>query len=329
MQLHHARFTAFVLVVGVVIASLLLLQPGQSPAQAPPQAAADGPAIPFDPTPKPAVKPADGKLRIIAFGAHPDDCEIRIGGAAAKWAALGHHVKFVSLTNGDIGHWQSAGGPLAQRRLVEVQHADKLLGVETEVLDIHDDELMPDLETRRKVVRLIREWKADLVLCHRPYDYHPDHRNTGLVVQDAAYMVTVPYFCPDVPYLEANPVFMYYWDRFEKPYPFTPDVAVDIDDVIDKKLQALVLMESQFVEGGCCPPVKKMPADRMKARLDVRNYFAGRFVAAADQYRERLIADYGEERGKAVRHAEAFEVCEYGRQPNAEELRKLFPFVGR
>src|SRR4051812_28775834 len=59
------------------------------------------------------IPPHDGKLRIIAFGAHPDDCELKVGGAAAKWAALGHHVKLVSVTNGDIGHWRQAGGPLA------------------------------------------------------------------------------------------------------------------------------------------------------------------------------------------------------------------------
>src|SRR5262245_66649106 len=66
--------------------------------------------------PTPAEAPRDGKLRIIAFGAHPDDCELKVAGAAARWAALGHHVKFVSVTNGDIGHWGMAGGPLARRR---------------------------------------------------------------------------------------------------------------------------------------------------------------------------------------------------------------------
>src|SRR3954469_2447609 len=77
-------------------------------------------------------------LRIIVFGAHPDDAELKAGGTAAKWAKLGHEVKMVSVTNGDIGHWKEAGGPLAKRRLAEVQRADKLLGVACEVLDIHD-----------------------------------------------------------------------------------------------------------------------------------------------------------------------------------------------
>src|SRR5438045_2992922 len=159
----------------------------------------------------------NGKLRIICFGAHPDDCEIQAAGVGAMWAAKGHKVKLVSVTNGDIGHWRDAGGPLARRRRTEMLEADKILGVSTEVLDIHDGELEPTLENRRKITRLIREWNADLVLSPRPNDYHPDHRYTGILVQDAAYMVTVPFFCPDVVPLKKNPVFMFYPDRFQKP----------------------------------------------------------------------------------------------------------------
>src|SRR5215471_21189919 len=130
----------------------------------------------------------DGKLRIICFGAHPDDCELQAGGVAAMWAARGHKVKLVSVTNGDIGHWREAGGPLARRRKAEAEHADQILGVTSEVLDVHDGELLPTLDNRRTITRLIREWKADIVMSHRPNDYHPDHRYTGVLVQDSAYM---------------------------------------------------------------------------------------------------------------------------------------------
>src|SRR5205814_9563598 len=122
--------------------------------------------------PKPAERPAvpadDGKLRILCFGAHPDDCELKAGGVALLWAAQGHHVKFVSVTNGDIGHWREAGGPLARRRTAEVQRAAQVLGIHTQVLDIHDGELEPTLAHRRTITRLIREWTADVVLAHRP-----------------------------------------------------------------------------------------------------------------------------------------------------------------
>ncbi len=281
---------------------------------------------------RPAPPPEDGKLRIICFGAHPDDCELQIGGTAALWAAQGHHVKFVSVTNGDIGHWRDAGGPLARRRTDEVKRAAKILGITTEVLDNHDGELLPTLENRREITRLIREWKADVVLGHRPNDYHPDHRYTGVLVQDAAYMVTVPNFCPDVPFLRHNPVFMYYPDRFQRPNPFRPDVVVAIDPVAEKKLDALSVIVSQFYEGGANGSAELLPSDPQKQedrRRRVREGFAERNRALARQYRAKLADWYGKERADKVQYAEAFEVCEYGRQPNRTELARLFPFFGK
>ena len=163
---------------------------------------------------------SDHPMRIIVFGAHPDDCELEAGGTAARWAKLGYKVKFVSVTNGDIGHHEMAGAILARRRTAEVKRCAEILGIETEVLDIHDGELLPTLENRRIITRKIREWKADVVIAQRPNDYHPDHRYTGILVQDAAFMVIVPSFCPDVPALRKNPVFLYTEDDFKKPQPF-------------------------------------------------------------------------------------------------------------
>jgi len=276
----------------------------------------------------------DGKLRIIVFGAHPDDCEIKAGGVAAMWAAQGHHVKFVSTTNGDIGHAEMAGGELAKRRTAEVKAAAKKLGIETEVLDIHDGELMPTLENRKTFVRLIREWKADIVMGHRPNDYHPDHRYTGVLMQDAAYMVTVTFFCPDVPQLPNNPVFLYLSDGFQKPNPFEPDVVVAIDDVIEQKADALWLLESQieslWATGNFekVVPVPKAGADREARRKEMFDRFARRAESVANQYRTKLIELYGEEKGKKIRYAEAFELCEYGSRASPDKLKLLFPFFG-
>ncbi len=277
------------------------------------------------------VPPDDGKLRIICFGAHPDDCEIQTGGVAMMWAAKGHHVKLVSVTNGDIGHWREAGGPLARRRTAEVQKAAQILGVTTEVLDIHDGELLPSIENRRTITRLIREWKADIVMGPRPNDYHPDHRYTGVLVQDAAYMVTVPFFCPDTPHLKRNPVFMYYPDGFQKPNPSQPDIAIAIDSVVKKKLDALDTLESQFYEGGANGSADLIPSDPAKQQerhQQVRNNFERRFQSIANRFRSKLVEFYGQEKADAVKCAEAFEICEYGRRPNKEELKKLFPFFG-
>ncbi len=276
----------------------------------------------------------DSKLRIIVFGAHPDDAEYKAGGTAAKWAKLGHQVKLVSVTNGDIGHWQTAGGPLAQRRTAEVKAAAKILGVTSQVLDMHDGELLPTLEHRKLITTLIREWKADIVISHRPWDYHPDHRYVGVLVQDAAFMVTVPFFCPDVAPLKKNPVFLYSSDGFRKPYPFDPDVAVSVDDVFETKIAAIHELPSQAYEGGAngseelvrSIPPESDPAAR-KAWLKER--WSNRQSAEANKSREVLVRLYGEERGKAVKHAETFELCEYGSRPSGDELRRLFPFFDK
>ena len=271
----------------------------------------------------------EAPLRIICFGAHPDDCELQAGGTAALWAERGHKVKFVSVSNGDIGHWGEAGGPLARRRKLEVLEADGILGVTTEILDIHDGELLPTLENRRMLTRLIREWRADLVIGHRPNDYHPDHRYTGVLVQDAAFMVTVPHFCPDVPILTNNPVFMYFPDRFQKPNPFKPDVVVDVGPTMEKKLNALGVMVSQFAEGGANGNSGLFPTDadgQKRRHQQVRESMARRNSALADRFRAELKQWYPADKAARVKFAEAFELCEYGAQPDKGELKRLFPF---
>lgn len=269
-------------------------------------------------------------LRIIAFGAHPDDPEFQIGGCALKWAKLGHQVKLVACTNGDIGHWEMSGGELAKRRTAEVQEAARRMGTEVEVLDIHDGELEQTLENRKTIVRLIREWKADLVFSHRPYDYHPDHRNVGLLVQDAAFMVMVPNFCPDTPHLTRNPAFFFFPDNFTRPYPFTPTLAVSIDDVFDEKVKAIDALESQVYEGGALgnpeTRAKRFGNDPERRLHVLTRSWSNRHSNIANKYRDSLIEWYGEEKGNAVKHAEAFELCEYGSKPSKDQLKRLFPF---
>src|SRR5688500_1920897 len=188
------------------------------------------------------------KIRIIMIGAHPDDCDQDGGGTAIIFSSMGHAVKFVSVTNGDAGHQTEGGGALATRRMAEAKEAGKRLGVEYDVLDNHDGELIPGLDVRLQVIRKIREWNADVVIAPRPNDYHPDHRYTGILVQDAAYMVAVPNVAPDTPPLKKNPVFLSFQDFFQRPNPFRPDVAVDISSVYEQKIHALGAHESQVYE---------------------------------------------------------------------------------
>jgi LmbE family N-acetylglucosaminyl deacetylase len=273
-----------------------------------------------------AAPAADAPLRIIVFGAHPDDCDLDAGGTAILWAQKGHAVKFVSLTNGDAGHQSEGGGALAKRRRAEAQEAGRRFGIaEYEVLDNHDGELEPTLTVRQEVIRRIRRWNADVVIAPRPNDYHPDHRNTGLVVQDTAYMVVVPNVCPDTPPLRRNPVYMYSQDGFQRPNPFRPDVVVAIDSVIDRKIQAIDAHVSQFYEwlpwvDGALDTVPKEPAARLAWLQQWRS-----FRPLNDDVKAALRKWYGP-KADAVKDAEAFEVCEYGRRPTEAELRRLFPF---
>ncbi len=271
------------------------------------------------------AQPASPVLNLIAFGAHPDDCDIRAGGSAAKWAAAGHHVRFVSVTSGDAGHQSQGGGALAARRRAEAQEAGRRIGVDYITLDNHDGVLVPSLEVRQQIIRLIRGWKADLVLAPRSNDYHPDHRYTGVLLSDAAFMVTVPNICPDTPALRRNPVFMLFEDNFQKPNPFTPDVVVNIDDVANKKMDAIAAHESQVYEwlpwlAGALDQVPKDPAAR-RAWLDKNREFR-----VSPRVREALVKKYGPEIGGKIQAAEAFEISEYGRRPNEAELKRLFPF---
>lgn len=271
----------------------------------------------------------DTKVRVIVFGAHPDDPEIGTAGVASLWAAKGHLVKLVAVTNGDIGHWKESGGELFRRRKAEVERTAKANGYTVELLDNHDGELLPTLENRKKIVKLIREWKADIVISHRPNDYHPDHRYTGVLVQDAAYMVTVPNFVPETPHLTKNPVFLYSSDRFDKPNPFSADIVVDIDSVMEKKLDGLLGMVSQFYEGGANgyeALMNKDPEFVKKRWAEVRARFVDRQKGIADKYRNNLVEWYGKDRAAKIQHAEAFEICEYGNKPSKAEIKRLFPF---
>ena len=270
---------------------------------------------------------ADDRLRVIAIFAHPDDADSKMGGTAALMAQMGHAVKFVSITSGDAGHQSQGGGALAKRRRAEAQEAGRRLGIdEYVVLDNHDGELLPELHIRQQVIREIRKWNADVVLGLRPNDYHPDHRYAGVLVQDAAYMVVVPNVTPDTPPLKKNPVFLYMSDRFQKPNPFSHDIVVGIDEVLETKVRGLDAHVSQMYEwlpwvNGTLEDVPETSQERIQWMMDRRTSWS----RVSDEQRASMIKWYGEEKGSQFQHAESFEICEYGYQPTEEDIRRIFP----
>lgn len=268
-------------------------------------------------------------LRLLALVAHPDDAEIHSGGLATIYRQLGHVVKFVSITNGEAGHFEQGGQPLVDRRRLEAEESARLIGAEAEVWNNPDGQLLPTLDVRWQVIREIRRFKPDLLLTHRPNDYHPDHRAVGHLVRDASFLVTVPNVASDVPALQRDPVVLYMADRFTSPSPLRPDVVIDITAQVDTVVNMLACHASQFFEWlpynkGILGEVPRGDAGRLRW---LKAMFIERLKPLADRYRDELVATYGAERGGAIQTAEVYEASEYAAPLDAAARAHLFPFV--
>ncbi len=268
-------------------------------------------------------------LRVLIMGAHPDDADIKAGGTAARWTAGGHVVRMVSMTDGGAGHHLISGPALAARRRAEAQAAAAVIGATYDVWDYPDGALQPTLEARHRVIRTVRGFRPDLIITHRLTDYHPDHRYASQLVQDAAYLVTVPAVCPDAPILERNPVILYFSDGFKKPYAFEPRVVVDVEGQLPQIVAMLDCHASQFYEwlpfnGGYASDV---PADPVSRRAWLAERLARRIRPLADRYRDLVVRTYGPERGLRVQYVEAFEVSEVGAALDRDAFARLFPFL--
>lgn len=269
-------------------------------------------------------------LKLLVLGAHPDDAEFRAGGLALRYRSLGHQVRFVSVTDGRSGHATQHGASLVERRRKEAVAAARVLGVENEVWDYPDGALQPDLGLRHRIIREIRMYEPDLVLTHRPEDYHPDHRALGQAVRDASYMVTVPAVVPAVPHLRRDPVVGYMVDGFTRPSPIHPDVIHDITPLLDTLFEAIACHESQVFEW--LPYNKGIeaevpPAGDSKARqLWLREVFGKVAASLVDRYPEAIRETYGSDLTGRT-HFEVFEISEYAGGWNPETRRRLFPFL--
>jgi LmbE family N-acetylglucosaminyl deacetylase len=251
-----------------------------------------------------------------------------MGGTAVKYARLGHKVKFVSLTNGNAGHHIMGGGQLARRRQEETRKVFEMTGIEYQVLDNDDGKLQADLATRENVIRIIREFRPDLIFTHRPNDYHPDHRNTGILVQDSSFLVIVPNICPLTPALDYQPVVLHMHDNFRKPVEFSPHIIVDIDDVMDTKMKMFHCHTSQFYEWLAYESKRldQVPSSEEERLEWLTRQRAQKDEKVADLYRKMLVGRYGEEAGARVRYAEAFEISEYGGSLPEGDIPLYFPF---
>lgn len=266
-------------------------------------------------------------MRILCFGAHPDDAEWYAGGSLVCWASKGHDVYAISLTNGNIGHHTIDKDTLTVIRRKEAEESARRGGYNSIVLDYPDGELVPSIELRKHIVEIIRRLKADVVITHRPVDYHPDHRACGIAIQDAVFLVTVPNFVPSEPALSQSPICLYMMDMFRKPQPFSPDFAVDISEYMEKKWDLLDAMSSQMYEW--LPyldhQLEEVPTETEKRKEWLKSRWESLFRLPAIVFGKSFQDEIANYSGK-FEFVEFFELSEYGRKPSKAELQDLFTF---
>jgi LmbE family N-acetylglucosaminyl deacetylase len=237
----------------------------------------------------------------------------------------------VSVTNGEAGHYRISGQTLADIRRAEARRAGEVIGAPYEVWEYPDGRLEPSIEVRERIIRELRTFRPDLVLTHRPNDYHPDHRAVGQAVQDASYLVTVPPICPDVPILCRDPVVGYLPDLFTRPAPLRADVVIDVAGRMETIVQMLAAHRSQFFDW--LPyndrRLEEVPAGEAEKLAWLRRGYETKIAPFADRHRTALVAEYGSERGAAIEFCEVFEISEYAAPLDEAARRRLFWFLPR
>lgn len=269
----------------------------------------------------------DIQKRLLVIGAHPDDCEY-VAGIALKMKAAGFEVRYLMATNGSAGHHETPGAAIVNRRREEVERVCSLAGFTFEILDLEDGRLSPDLPSRDLMLAAIRRFDPGIIITHRPFDYHPDHRATSMLVQDCSYLLLVPGICPLTPPMRRAPAIFYMQDTFQRPCTFRADIAFDITAEYDLKMLMIHQHTSQMYEW--LPWVDGLPAaevpqgDQERLAWLKASPLGQRSLDYARLFREELVQRYGEA-GQDIRYAEALEACEYGRQLSQDEMAHVFP----
>ena len=270
-----------------------------------------------------------GPPRLMVIGAHPDDADILCGGTAVKLIGRGFKVKFVSVTDGRMGHHRLSPDETARTRRAETQEAAKRFGLDGyDIYGYPDCGLYPTDDARNHVAEKIREYEPDFIFTHRTCDYHADHRATGQLVMDAGYLLGVPHWCEGVKAQRLRPVILYMTDPFTYPREIRPDVMFDVSDCLDKWCDGLDAQVSQFYDWLAWDKGVEAEVTALGGRSDIaaRNAYLRKYWAARKQRdAKRFAAAWCEEHPSRPipEFMEVYEVSEYGRAPTEADLRAL------
>jgi LmbE family N-acetylglucosaminyl deacetylase len=264
--------------------------------------------------------------RLLILGAHPDDAEFHAGGIASLYRAMGREVKMVSVTDGGAGHHTRGSTELVRLRRDEAATAGRVIGAVYETWHFPDGALQASLEVRHRIIREIRQFKPDLVLTHRPNDYHPDHRAVGQCVQDASYLVKVPLIVSDVPALKKDPVVAYMPDLFTKPQRMQPEIILNIADYVDTIVSMLACHASQVFEWLPYEQgiLNTLPADDAERMTWLKTWYTNYIRPRVGHFRDE-ISRACSDTTPVPEFIEAFEISEYALRPDAALLQHLFP----
>lgn len=223
------------------------------------------------------LKNMNMKLDILAFGAHPDDVELGCGATIAKEVSLGKKVGIVDLTRGELGTRGSA-----ELRDEEAARAAEILGVETRInLRFRDGFFANDEPHQLEIVKVLRKYRPDVVLCNSLKDRHIDHGKASKLVSDACFLSGLRKVeTEDSGEVQEHwrPKRVYHYIQWEN---LTPDFVVDVTGFIHKKQEAVMAYTSQFYDPGSKEPESPISSKNFLESVEYRAKDLGRLIGTA------------------------------------------------
>lgn len=214
------------------------------------------------------------KLDILAFGAHPDDVELGCAGTLAKEISLGKKVGIIDLTRGELGTRGSA-----EIRDEEASKAAEILGISVrENLEFRDGFFTNDEKHQLEIIKMIRKYQPEIVLCNAIHDRHIDHGKGSKLVSDACFLSGLRKVETQVngEMQEAwRPKVVYHYIQW---YNIEPDFVVDISDFMDKKIESVLAYSSQFYDKNSKEPVTPITSKNFLDSITYRAQDLGRVV---------------------------------------------------